>query len=117
MTVRHLKTFARHEPVSILHGNFRWSGENARGRYPVLSVEPKVGFPHGSPWGRRRTIEHEQNTSRIRLEYLDADPSDRSVAADVLFREEPDEEEDEDNEKDDDETDEEEDGDDEGYSE
>ena len=55
--------------------------------------------------------------SRIRLEYLDADPSDRSVAADVLFREEPDEEEDEDNEKDDDETDEEEDGDDEGYSE
>jgi len=31
---------------------------------------------------------------RIRPEYLDADPSDRSIAADVLVREEPDEEED-----------------------
>ena len=32
---------------------------------------------------------------RIRPEYLDADLSDRSVAADVLVREEPNEEEDE----------------------
>ena len=32
--------------------------------------------------------------SRIRPEYLDADTSDRSVAADVLVREEPDKEED-----------------------
>ena len=32
---------------------------------------------------------------RISPEYLDAHPSDRSVAADVLVREEPDEEEDE----------------------
>jgi hypothetical protein len=32
--------------------------------------------------------------SRIRPEYLDADTSDRSVAADVLVREQPDEEED-----------------------
>ena len=55
--------------------------------------------------------------SSIHPEYLDADPSNRSVAADVLLREEPDEEEDEDNEKDHDETDEEEDGDDGGYSE
>jgi len=31
---------------------------------------------------------------RISPEYLDAHPSDRSVAADVLVREEPDEEED-----------------------
>ena len=48
--------------------------------------------------------------SRIRQENLDPEISDRSVAADVLFREEPDEEEDEerrnkdeDNEEDDDE--------------
>jgi hypothetical protein len=44
--------------------------------------------------------------SRIHAERLDSDTSDRSVAADVLFREEPDEEEDEedeDNEEDDDE--------------
>ena len=33
--------------------------------------------------------------SRIRSEYLDADASDRSIPADVLVREEPDEEEDE----------------------
>ena len=59
--------------------------------------------------------------SSIHPESLDPDPSDRSVAADVLLREEPDEEEDEDNEKDNekdnDETDGEEDADDEGYSE
>ena len=33
--------------------------------------------------------------SKIRPEYLDSDPPNRSVAADVLLREEPDEEEDE----------------------
>jgi hypothetical protein len=33
--------------------------------------------------------------SRIRPEYLDLDPSDRSVAADVVLRQEPEEEEDE----------------------
>jgi hypothetical protein len=33
---------------------------------------------------------------RIRPEFLDPDPSDRLVAADVLLREEPEEEEDED---------------------
>ena len=33
--------------------------------------------------------------SSIHSECLDSDPSDRSVAADVLLREEPDEEEDE----------------------
>ena len=53
--------------------------------------------------------------SRIRSEYLDADTSDPSVAADVLVREEPDEEDDEEDNG------EEEDGgdkeDDEGYSE
>jgi len=32
---------------------------------------------------------------RIHPEYLDSDPSDRSVAADVLLRQAPDEEEDE----------------------
>jgi hypothetical protein len=52
--------------------------------------------------------------SRIRPEYLDADPSDRWVADDVLVREEPDEEDDE--EGDGEEKDGEED-DDEGYSE
>ncbi len=43
--------------------------------------------------------------SRIRTEYLDPQTSDRSVAADVLVREEPDEEEEdeEDEEKEDDE--------------
>ena len=50
--------------------------------------------------------------SRIRPECLDPETSDRSVAADVLVREEPDEEEEdeEDDEKEDDE-------DDDGYSE
>ena len=48
--------------------------------------------------------------SSIHPENLDSDPSDRSVAADVLLRQEPDEEEDEEDEDDD--TD-----DDEGYSE
>jgi hypothetical protein len=52
--------------------------------------------------------------SRIHPECPDSDPSDRSVAADVLLRQEPAEEEDEedDEEDEDDDTD-----DDEGYSE
>ena len=41
--------------------------------------------------------------SRIRPKYLDPDPSDRSVTADVLVREEPEEEDDEDNDEEDDE--------------
>ena len=55
--------------------------------------------------------------SEIHPEYLDAAPSDRSVAADVLVREEPAEEEDEEDGdgKDDDDDDDEEEG--EGYSE
>ena len=56
---------------------------------------------------------------RIRPEFLDADPSNRSVAADVLVREEPDEEEDEEGEgkeKEGEEKDDEEEDDD-GYSE
>jgi hypothetical protein len=57
--------------------------------------------------------------SRIRPECPDSDPSDRSVAADVLLREEPDEEDEEDEEdegdgKEDDNDDDEGDG---GYSE
>ncbi len=52
---------------------------------------------------------------RIRPENLDPEISDRSVAADVLFREEPEEEEEED-EEDEQEEDNEEDND-EGYSE
>jgi hypothetical protein len=53
--------------------------------------------------------------SRMQSEYLDADPSARSVAAKVLVREEPDDEEDEEDngEKEDDEDEE----DSEGYSE
>ena len=51
--------------------------------------------------------------SRTRSEYLDADPSGRSVAADVLVREEPDDEEDEEDDGKE-EDDEEDDG---GYSE
>lgn len=51
--------------------------------------------------------------SRMRPEYLDPDPSDHSVGADVLVREEPDEEEDE--EKDGEEKEDEEEDD--GYSE
>ncbi len=53
---------------------------------------------------------------RIRLECLDTDTSDRPVAVDVLFRQEPEEEEDEeegDGNEDDDDNDE----DDDGYSE
>jgi len=53
--------------------------------------------------------------SRIYPEYLDAETSDRSVAADVLVREEPDEEEDD--EEGDGEEKEGEEEDDEGYSE
>jgi hypothetical protein len=57
--------------------------------------------------------------SRIHPEYLDPDHSDRSVAADVLVRDEPDNEEDEEEEEDD--GDSKEDGDDDvgddGYSE
>ena len=52
----------------------------------------------------------------MKSEYLDPDLSDRSVSADILFREEPDEDEEEDeNERDDQEEDDEES--DEGYSE
>jgi hypothetical protein len=50
-----------------------------------------------------------------RPEYLDADSSDRSIPADVLVRDEPDEEEDEDDNDHHDEDDDEEDDD--GYSE
>ena len=53
---------------------------------------------------------------RIRPEYLDSDPSDRSVAADVLLRQEPDEEEDE-QEDEGDGKDDDDDKDDDGYSE
>jgi hypothetical protein len=52
--------------------------------------------------------------SRIQPEFLDADPSSRSRAADVLVREEPEEEDQEDRGK---EEDDEETEDDEGYSE
>jgi hypothetical protein len=54
--------------------------------------------------------------SRIHPECPDSDPSDRSVAADVLLRQEPAEEEEEDEEDEDDDTDDDTD-DDEGYSE
>jgi hypothetical protein len=53
--------------------------------------------------------------SKRSSEYLDADPSSRSRAADVLVREEPEDEEDE--EDDGKEEDDDEEGDDEGYSE
>ncbi len=53
--------------------------------------------------------------SRIHPECPDSDPSDRSVAADVLLRQEPDEEEDEEEEEEEDEGDGKEDDD--GYSE
>jgi hypothetical protein len=57
--------------------------------------------------------------SGIRPENLDSDPSDRSVAADVLLRQEPDEEEDEEEEEDegDGKEDDEDDDTDDGYSE
>ena len=50
--------------------------------------------------------------SRIQPEFLGADPSSRSRAADVLVREEPEDEEDDGNEEDDEDKE-----DDEGYSE
>ena len=50
--------------------------------------------------------------SRIQPEFLGADPSSRSHAADVLVREEPEDEEDDGNEEDDEDKE-----DDEGYSE
>ena len=58
--------------------------------------------------------------SRIHPECPDSDPSDRSVAADVLLRQEPDEEEDEEEEEDEGdgkENDDDDDEDDDGYSE
>jgi hypothetical protein len=55
--------------------------------------------------------------SRTRSEYLDADPSGRSVAADVLVREEPDDEEDEEDDGKEEEDDDVDKGDDGGYSE
>ncbi|PYX85680.1 MAG: hypothetical protein DMG70_02805 [Acidobacteria bacterium] len=61
------------------------------------------------PKDTRRTIGHEQNTTRI----PEHTASDRSVAADVLLRQEPDEEEDDGKEEDDDDDDK----DDDGYSE
>jgi hypothetical protein len=54
---------------------------------------------------------------RIRPEYLDADPFDRSVAADVLLRQEPDEEEEDEGDGKEDDNDEDKEEDDEGYSE
>ena len=62
-----------------------------------------VADGHGVPLGM----------SRRRSEYLDGDPSNRFVAADVLLREEPEEEEDDEEEDDDDDNE----GGDEGYSE
>ena len=55
--------------------------------------------------------------SRIRPQCLDADCSDRSVAADVLLRQEPDEEEDEEEDEGDRKEDEEDEDTDDGYSE
>jgi hypothetical protein len=56
--------------------------------------------------------------SRIYPECPDSDPADRSVAADVLLRQEPDEEEEEDEDDDkEDDDDDDDDKDDDGYSE
>jgi hypothetical protein len=55
--------------------------------------------------------------SRIHPECPDSDLSDKSVAADVLLRQEPDEEEDEEEEEDEDDGKEDDDEDDDGYSE
>jgi hypothetical protein len=64
-----------------------------------------VANGHGVPLGM----------SRIRPEFLGPDHSDRSVAVDVLVREEPDEEEDEEDRGEEEDDDKEEDN--EGYSE
>ena len=55
--------------------------------------------------------------SRIHPECLGSDPPDRSVAADVLLRQEPDEEEDEDEDEGDGKEDDDDDDTDDGYSE
>jgi hypothetical protein len=55
--------------------------------------------------------------SGIRPENLDSDPSDRSVAADVLLRQEPDAEEDEEEDEGDGKEDDDDDDTDDGYSE
>ena len=60
---------------------------------------------------------HHLTMSRIHPECSDSDPSDRSVAADLLFREEPDAEEYEEEEEDEDNGGGKEDDDDDGYSE
>jgi hypothetical protein len=55
--------------------------------------------------------------SRIHPECPDSDPSDQSVAADILLRQKPDEEEDEEEDEGDDKEDNDDDEDDDGYSE
>ena len=78
------------------------------------------GWGIGSAYVCQADEAYHLSMSRIRAEFLDLDPSDFSVAADLLLRQAPDEEEDEeedederkkeDNDDDDDETDD-------GYSE
>jgi len=84
-----------------IHGRAEWvETETGRRGAETLTVATRI---RGVPLGM----------SRIRPEYLNTQPSDRSVAADVLLRQEPDEEEDDGKEEDDDDDDK----DDDGYSE
>ena len=76
--------------------------------FPFGSLSLRLPMGHGVPLGMRR----------IGPENLHADPSDHSVAADVLLRQEPDEEEDEEEDEDDGkEDDDDDDQEDDGYSE
>jgi len=84
------------------------AGVSAPTRQCVDHCRYVVKVVRGVPLGMRR----------IRPEYLDSDPSDRSVAADVLLRHEPDEEEDEEEDEGDGKEDgDDDDKDDDGYSE
>lgn len=80
-------------------------------RAAILSVRG-ARDADGKSNGYRRLLGVPLSMSSIRLEYLDADASHRTLAANVFVREEPNDEEDEGEEEDDDEKE-----DDEGYSE
>ena len=77
--------------------------EQKRSERPEYSCQRIRGVPLGM--------------SSIHPQYLDADPSDRSAAADVLLRQEPEEEEEEEDDVDGKEDDDADDKDDDGYSE
>ena len=92
-------------------GNLRCSAGLTTSRRP----DSRPGLTFGDSTSRRATQAYHWVISRIPPEYLGPETLDRSVAADVLVREEPDEEEEDEQENEQDKDKEEDDDD--GYSE